>query len=370
MPFEKPSHVPSNRARMMAPTTPQGRHYRVALVYKNFGRSGSNHIGLGVTALNTAKYLQAMGIFTDVWGVTNIDGLAEKIAQSKDSTMHPVTHIVISAPWLPSADLQDLAILNDHIVFSSVSHSNIPFLAADPNAFRLVKEYIDVERGTKNFHMAGNSDRFANWIQNTYSAPAWTIPNLYMLDGAVNPNRPVFSGDTLRIGCFGAMRILKNILSAGAAAMHMAAGLRVNLEFWISTGRNEGAQGTLQSLQQMFAGAYWAKLVGQPWGEWSAFRNTVRHMHLMMQPSFTESFNNVTADGIAEGVASVVSTAINWCPDDWKANSDDADDIARVGKRLLYDAKAPSDGLAALVAYNTKSFAAWEKFLGDTTAHM
>lgn len=372
MPFEKSSHVPGSRARVPASTTPRGNPYRVALVYKNFGKSGSNHIGLGVTALNTAKYLQAMGIFTDVWGVTDIKGLAAKIqlSNSKPAGMHPVTHVVISAPWLPSADLQDLAIENDHIAFSSVSHSNIPFLAADPNAFRLVKEYIDVERGTKNFHLAGNSDRFSSWIQNCYSAPAWTIPNLYMLDGVANPNRPVFSGDTLRIGCFGAMRILKNILSAGGAAMAMAAGLRVNLEFWISTGRNEGAQGTLQSLQQMFAGAYWAKIVEQPWGEWSAFRNTVRNMHLMMQPSFTESFNNVTADGIAEGVASVVSTAIDWAPQDWQANSDDVDDIARVGRRLLYDAKAPADGLEALQAYNTKAFASWQTFLADTTPHM
>ncbi len=31
-------------------------------------------------------------------------------------------------------------------------------------------------------------------------------------------------------------------------------------------------------------------------------------MHLLLQPSYTESFNMVTADGVAEGVASVVST--------------------------------------------------------------
>lgn len=372
MPFEPIRHVPGNLSRVPAATTPQGRQYRVALVYKNFRSTGSAHMGLGVTALNTAKYLRSKGIYTDVWGVTDMAGLAAKIKEAEDTphNIHPLTHVVVSAPWLPSADLQDMSIMNPHIALSSVSHSNVPFLAADPNAFRLVREYIDVERSTTNFHNAGNSERFANWVHSTYGPQCWTIPNLYYLDGSASPHRPVFSGDTLRIGCFGALRILKNILGAGAAALELAAGLRVNLEFWISTGRNEGAQGTLQSLQQMFAGIYWAKLVEQPWGEWSSFRNTVRHMHLMMQPSFTESFNNVTADGIAEGVASVVSPAISWCPKDWQANSDDISEMATAGRRLLFDAKAPIDGLNALTAYNTNSFQMWSKFLADTSPHL
>lgn len=372
MPYHAKDHTPSNFTRTPAQTTPMNRPYRVALVYKNFKTTGSAHIGLGVTALNTAKYLRAKGIYTDVWGVTNIAGLVEKMkdAQTNPPNIHDLTHVVISAPWLPSADLQDIAILNPHLTFTSVCHSNVPFLAADPNAFRLVKEYMDVELSTPNFHLAGNSDRLASWIFNTYARPCWTIPNLYMVDGSAVPHRPVFSGDTLRIGCFGAMRILKNILSAGAAALSIASGLRVNLEFWISTGRNEGAQGTLEALKQMFAGVYWAKLIEQPWGEWSSFRNTVRHMHLMMQPSHTESFNNVSADGIVEGVASVVSRAVSWVPNDWKADADDIDHIAQVGRRLLFDANAPVDGLNALTAYNERSFAQWVKFMTDTSSHM
>ena len=349
------------------------RPYRVALVYKNFKAAvGSNHIGLGVTALNTAKYLRAKGIYTDVWGVTDLNGLKAKLKESETTppNIHPVTHVVISAPWLASADLQDIAIMNPHITFACASHSNISFLAADPNAFRLVCEYINVERSTPNFHLAGNSARLADCVSAIYAAPCWTIPNLYMIDGSVNPHRAEFVGGTIRIGCFGAMRILKNILTAGAAALMIASTLRVNLEFYISTGRNEGAQGTLPALQQMFANLPYARIVENNWQEWSSFRQTVRHMHLMLQPSFTETFNVVTADGIAEGVPSVVSTAIDWVPEDWKADSDDAADIALVGRRLLKDASTATDGLNALTAYNTSAFQEWLKFLTDTSPHM
>jgi hypothetical protein len=52
-------------------------------------------------------------------------------------------------------------------------------------------------------------------------------------------------------------------------------------------------------------------------------------MVLMMQPPYSGSFNIVTADGVAEGVASVVSDAIAWAPDGWKAETDDVREIAR-----------------------------------------
>lgn len=373
MPFESTQHTPGNHARAAAATTPMGRPYRVALVYKNFkGAVGSNHIGLGVTALNTAKYLRAMGIYTDVWGVTDVAGLKAKLteAETVPRNMQQVTHVVISAPWLAAADLQDIAILNPHIVFACASHSNVAFLAADPNAFKLVRQYTHVERSTPNFHLAGNSSRLATWVAGSYSVPCWTIPNLYYLDGSVTPNREMYSGGTLRIGCFGAMRILKNILTAGAAALQIGNEMRVNVEFWVSAGRNEGAQGTLQSLREMVDGLYSIQIVERPWQEWSQFVQTIGHMHLLVQPSFTETFNVVTADGIARGVPSVVSTAINWAPAAWKADSDDPSAIAAVGQQLLHNPKAPTDGLNALTAYNTAAFTEWQKFLTNTTPHM
>ena len=63
-------------------------------------------------------------------------------------------------------------------------------------------------------------------------------------------------------------------------------------------------------------------------------------MHVLLQPSFTESFNVVTADGIAEGVPTVTSEAIDWVPSTWQADPDDAGDVACVAEYLLKSPKA------------------------------
>jgi hypothetical protein len=86
-------------------------------------------------------------------------------------------------------------------------------------------------------------------------------------------------------------------------------------------------------------------------------------MHLLLQPSYTESFNMVTADGVAEGVASVVSSAIDWVPKYWQACPDTVLDIARVGRQLLRDPQAPADGYRALQAHNRAGQAAWRAYL-------
>lgn len=362
MPFRATSTVPGNHQMVPAQTTPANRPFRVVLVYKNM-RSipGVSHTGLGVTAVNTSKVLRAAGIYCDVWGVMSIGDLRAKIkaAYVSPPNVQPVTHIVISAPWLEAADLQDLAIEYGAIEFAVTSHSNVGFLAADPGAFKLIRQYMAIETGVPNFHLGANSSKLCNWISETYSDPCWLLPNLYYLDGTASPHRAPFTGGKVKIGCFGANRILKNALSAGAAALQMASEMRLDLEFYISGGRNEGAGGTVQSMREMFAGVHYAKLVTLGWEPWHNFRQAARSMDLLMQPSFTESFNVVTADGVAEGVASVVSHAIDWVPQDWQANPDEVSAIAQVGRRLLLDHRAPVDGMKALVAHNTKGLAQW-----------
>ena len=119
----------------------------------------------------------------------------------------------------------------------------------------------------------------------------------------------------------------------------------------------------VDAVRQMFNGLPHVKLVENGWQTWPQFRRTVRHMHLLLQPSYTESFNVVTADGVAEGVPSVVSDAIDWAPDNWKAPVDDAHAMACVGRKLLASRWAPRQGLNALKAHNKRALAAWADFV-------
>ena len=102
-----------------------------------------------------------------------------------------------------------------------------------------------------------------------------------------------------------------------------------DLEFWISGGRREGGGQTIvAAVHQMYLNVPRAKVVELNWQSWPQFLTTVGSMDLLLQPSYTEGFNMVTADGIAQGVASVVSDAIAWAPRNWQAATDDASDIA------------------------------------------
>jgi glycosyltransferase involved in cell wall biosynthesis len=328
---------------------------KVALSYKNFAANRNiSHIGLGVAAMNTAKVLRNNGIEAEVHPVINAVDLQSRI------TDH--THIVVSAPWIPTAEWQKLVTAQPNVHFAVNCHSNVGFLQADTNGVKLMREAMEIERGTWNFHVAGNSRKFCRWVQDAYSVPCTYLPNIYHLDGPPR-QRPLFAGGTLRVGAFGATRPLKNFMSAAAAALEIANRLNVPVEIHLSSGRAEGGQGILDAVRAMVSNLPTVKLVEGGWQTWPAFRRVVASMHLLIQPSYTESFNMVTADGIAEGVPSVVSDAITWAPDHWKAAADDIFDIARVGRLLLGDQHTAEDGYRALVAHNADALAAWKEFL-------
>jgi hypothetical protein len=330
---------------------------RVILAYKNFAALRNiSHIGLGVAALNTAKVLRDRGIEAEVWPITNAADLVSKLDSS-------VSHVVISAPWIPSDQVQKFTTAFPNTQFAVNCHSNVGFLQADTNGVRLMREGLDIERATWNFNVAGNSRKFCRWVTDTYAAPCLYLPNLYYLDPAMPAGRVTYCGGTLRVGIFGATRALKNQMSAAGAAIEIANNLRTPLEIWVSGGRTEGGAGILDAIRAMVNGLPHVKFKEAGWQSWPEFRRSVRHMHLLLQPSYTESFNMVTADGVAEGVPSVVSEAIEWAPECWKAAVDDVWDIARVGRQLLTDIHAAADGRTALMEHNTDGLTSWLKWL-------
>jgi hypothetical protein len=337
---------------------------QVVLAYKNFAANRAiSHIGLGVTALNAAKSIRAEGIEASVWPITSSADLSSQLAASQSSGS-PVSHVVVSAPWLATSELARLGADFPDTQFSVKCHSNLGFLQADPGAVRLMREGIELQRSTWSFRIAANCERLTRWFESAYAVPCLHLPNMYYLDDIESATkRERYSGGTLRIGAFGATRPLKNLMTAAGAAVEIANGVRADLEFWISAGRNEGGGSVTDAVRQMMNGLPQVKLVENGWQNWPQFRQTVRHMHLLLQPSYTESFNVVTADGVAEGVPSVVSDAIEWAPSNWKAKVDDAADIARVGRRLLESRRAPRQGLAALKKHNRRAINTWKDYL-------
>lgn len=153
---------------------------KVILTYKNFSANRNiSHIGLGVAALNNMKALLKSGVSTLVWPITSAADLRAKLLQEPDTT-----HVNISAPWIPSPDMQQLLTDFPQITFSMTCHSNVGFLQADSNGVRLFREAIEIERATHNYHVSGNCQRFVNWVRATYAVPCAWLPNMYYMDEA------------------------------------------------------------------------------------------------------------------------------------------------------------------------------------------
>ena len=230
---------------------------RLILAYKNFAASQNiSHIGLGVSALNTSKVLRRSGIAADVWPVTTAAELRGRLQTD------PATHVVIAAPWIPSTDMHSLVLAQTSTRFAVNCHSNVGFLQADSTGVKLVREAMEIEAGTHNFHLAGNSLKFCKWVRSAYSRPCTHLPNLYYLEQDMLPWRPLYSGGTLRIGAFGATRPLKNFMSSAGAALEISRRYKANLELWLSAGRNEGGGDTiLRSARAMLDSLPHVKLV-------------------------------------------------------------------------------------------------------------
>src|SRR5438552_14231016 len=106
----------------------------LVLAYKNFAANRAvSHIGLGVTALNTAKCLRDGGVTANVWAITSAAELRARLRSEAAS------HVVISAPWIATSDLAQMSSEFTETQFAVTCHSNLGFLQADPSAMRLVR---------------------------------------------------------------------------------------------------------------------------------------------------------------------------------------------------------------------------------------
>lgn len=347
---------------------PQTISARVALVNKNF--SAVSHIGLGVSALNTSKVLTSEGIWSEAWSAqtypevrTKLDSIQNNAIKNNDTR---VSHVVIMAPWLSSQQIMELCCAHPTTQFACISHSNVAFLQADRNGIKLLREYAHLTDGMHNFEIGGNSQRFVTWAKRSLNPKAVFLPNLYDLNGMreVGARPPWRGSEPLRVGLFGAARPLKNCVTAGAAAIELAERLKTVVELSVSTGRVEAGQEALNALHELIDNRKNVKIIHTGWESWPQFRQTVAHQHVLMQPSFTESFNMVTADGIFMGVASAVSDAIDWVPSSWIAQADNASDLARVTQSLLHDPHAVEEGQQALRKFVDLGLLQWKRWLG------
>lgn len=324
--------------------------------------------GLSNIIRDTMKVLRRAGVHCEAWGVKDATQLMLKMESDVWKTTRPITHMVINPPlgYDHPKMFHQLVSRWPDIEFISLNHSGMAYLSINNNACEVIRDLLDLEMAVHNMFVAGNNPRYTSWIESTFGKPALLLPNLYDTESYVNPITSKCNYDPVRIGSFGEARPWKNQLIAAEAALALARRLGVPLELYVNQERwpNTPSQQQANARAQLYANLPNVKLKTVPWQPWSKFRRVVQSMDIMFSPSFDETFCCVCADGIAEGVPSVVTGAMEWCPREWFAEPWEWADIVSRGMSLLQDrVGSVHAGRQALNLYVKNGLATWIEYL-------
>lgn len=139
-----------------------------------------------------------------------------------------------------------------------------------------------------------------------------------------------FHTDHVNIGCFGAVRPLKNQLLQAMAAIQFAREVGKKLRFHMNVSRIEtGGNPVMKNIIELFKqNEKHAELIQHEWHEPERFVETCAHnLDIGLQVSLSETFNVVSADYVTAGVPIVVSKEVYWASAFSKAKDDAVGDI-------------------------------------------
>lgn len=163
------------------------------------------------------------------------------------------------------------------------------------------------------------------------------LPNVYVHPyKSMRPApRKLITPGVLNVGCFGAIRPMKNQLSQAMAALKFCRSLGLRLRFHVNSSRSEaGGDPVLKNLRALSDGEDYAELVECGWLELEDlvlyFRN---ELDIGMQVSMSETFNFVAANYVTAGIPMVVSKQIKWASRFSQTKDDSIDEIIRCMKR-------------------------------------
>ena len=278
------------------------------------------------------------------------------------------THVIIEAFWVVPEKFHELHKLHPKVKWIIRNHSELPFLANEGQAIHWSLQYLKY----KNVFLAPNSKRAYEDTKKMVAASisplaseyrVLYLPNYYQIKGSVKKLSPV--RDTVNVGCFGAVRPLKNHLIQAVAAIDFARSENKKLRFHINVSRIEDSgNNSLKSLRGLFANldSERFELVEHNWLNHEDFLKLVRTMDIGLQTSFSETFNIVAADFVSQGIPIVVSKEISWIPEEFHCRHTDSKDIVRVMKRTLFGFRfwwKAYWSLNALKRYNRESKHIW-----------
>ena len=316
--------------------------------------------GLINSASLVADYLSKHGYECEVVSVIDANFIDKEIHLFKPDM------VIIEALWVPTYKLEELISIkrNKNIKWVVRVHSDIGFLSAETQGIRFLNEYADLHK--KNLIIAANSEKFVEVISRTLGHKFYYLPNLVALLRHHHDHNDILEEhDHINIGCFGAMRLLKNQCFQALCSIEAANYLGKKLYFHITPNLGIENDPVLANLIEIFKNSI-HDLVIHDWLPNDEFQHLVRRMDIGIQLSFTESFNIVSADFINNNRLVAVSDAIDWLPAIVRASTTDYDDAIR---KIIYAYRHRNSEIIkekekdSLNKYNEDSKKHWADFL-------
>lgn len=285
---------------------------------ENFNEKTDSHVGVQTGLYNSASYMDGMlndsGVESKMVIVIDNNGIDREVAKFKP------THVIIEALWVVPSKFAILTKLHPTVTWIIRLHSEIPFLSNEGMAMDWLGDY----GAFSNVVISANAPRALeevrfylqtkfNWTDAIAKEKVIYMPNFYPEEYKIKPFNK--NKDTIDVGCFGAVRPLKNHLMQAIAAIKFANKIGKKLRFHINSGRIEmKGEPILHNLQAMFTHLSGAdhQLIIHEWTPREEFLELCGTMDLGMQFSFSETFNIVSADMISQGVPLVGSPEIPW----------------------------------------------------------
>lgn len=257
--------------------------------------------GLYHSALFVVEMLRAAGVQAKIVQVCDNNDIDREVFRFKPDI------VIIEGLWVVPEKFLILAPLHPGVRWVVRIHSEIPFLAYEGVAMQWIEAYV------RQFPVwvASNSSYAARDLEivvgSRYAHKILVLPNFYPQGPQVTKSRNAF----LDIGCFGAMRPLKNQLIQAVAAIEFADRQKRSLRFHVNKRCEQGGDSVLKNLRALFD-APGRQLIEHTWETRVQFRETLSHTDIGMQVSFSETFDITAADTATLGIPLVTSHEITW----------------------------------------------------------
>lgn len=251
----------------------------------------------------------------------------------KEVTKFKPDIVIIEALWVVPTKFDVLKNLHPNVKWIVRLHSDIPFIANEGIAMEWIFGYVQ-----RNVYVGVNSSRInceLKQLVKDKSSLILYLPNFYpLLNKPVYP-KPRRNPNIIDIGCFGAIRPMKNQLLQAVAAIIFANDKGLKLRFHINGSRCETkGDNVLKNLRALFDNSLQHELVEHNWLDHEEFLKLMATMDISMQCSLSETFNIVSCDAVSQNVPIVVSPEISWASDICIAKATDSEDIVNTLKMV------------------------------------